>query len=122
MGILREIVGLALVVIAWFNFFEIELPIRILMFILGFDLMSLALKFGVFVISYFGISFFASLGWTLLLLVVTEVVSSFLLIGLIGKLLIKPTAVFTVAYLALGFQPALILAAIDFFLNLGLGK
>lgn len=122
MGFLREITGLVLVILAWFNLFEVELPIRILMFILGFDMMSLTLKIGIFAISYFGFQFLSPLAWTLLILVVIEAITSLLLIGLIGRIILKPIVVFIVGYLTLGLELALILATIDFFLNLGLSK
>jgi hypothetical protein len=121
MGFLREIIGIALILIAWFNFFDLSLPIRILAFILGFDMISLALKIGIFALGYFLLPFLLTLGWTLLLLVATEIISSFFLIGLAGKI-IKPVTVFLIGYFVLSFELALILATIDFFLNIGLGK
>jgi hypothetical protein len=121
MGFLREIIGLVLIAIAWFNFFDLNLPTRIMIFILGFDMMSLVLKIGIFVLGYFLLPSLLTLGWMLLVLAVTEIISTFLLVGLIGKI-IKPLAVFIIGYSTLGLQLALILAAIDFFLNIGLAK
>jgi hypothetical protein len=121
MGFLREIVGLTLIAVAWFNFFNLNLPMRIMIFILGFDMVSLVLKIGVFALGYFLLPSLLTLGRVLLILAVTEVISTFFLIGLIGKI-IKPVAVFIIGYFVLGFQLALILAAIDFFLNIRLGK
>jgi hypothetical protein len=121
MGLLSEIVGLILIVVAWFNFFNFSLPARILLFILGFDMTGLAFKIGVFALSYFFLPFLSTLAWALLLLTAVEVISSFLLIGLLGKV-IKPIAVFFIGYFVVGIEFALILAVIDLLLNLGLRK
>jgi len=120
MGVIRELIGIALVVVAWFDPLHLDLTMRILIFILGFDTMSLIPKIGVFILDYF--LGFAWLGWTLLILLATEIISSFLIIGKIVRLIVKPVAVFAVAFLALGLQPALIVAGIDLLLNLGIGK
>jgi len=120
MRFLREIVGFALIALTWFDPFGLDIMIRILVFILGFDLMSIIPKIGIFVVDYiFG---FAWLGWSLLILVAAELIAKFLIVGKIIKLIVKPLAVFIVSFLALGFQPALIVAAIDLLLNLGVGK
>jgi hypothetical protein len=121
MGLLSEVVGLILIVVAWFNFFNFSLPARILLFILGFDMTGLAFKIGVFALSYFFLPFLSTLAWALLLLTAVEVISSFLLIGLLGKV-IKPIAVFFIGYFVVGIEFALILAVIDLLLNLGLRK
>lgn len=119
MGILREIIGFALIALAWFDPFGFDIMIRILMFVLGFDLMSIIPKIGIFVIDYlFGFSW---LGWTLLILVATELITM-LIVGKIIRLIVKPLAVFTVSFLALGLQPALIIAGIDLLLNLSVRK
>jgi hypothetical protein len=118
---LSEVVGLILIVVAWFNFFNFSLPARILLFILGFDMTGLAFKIGVFALSYFFLPFLSTLAWALLLLTAVEVISSFLLIGLLGKV-IKSIAVFFIGYFVVGIEFALILAVIDLLLNLGLRK
>ena len=120
MGFLREIIGFVLVFVAWFDPLGLDLMIRVLIFILGFDLMSLVPKVGVFVLDYF--IGFGYLGFTLLILLVIEVITTFLLIGIIIKLILKPLAVFGISFLYFGLQPALILAGIDLLLNLGIGK
>ncbi|MEM5802272.1 MAG: hypothetical protein QXQ18_02730 [Candidatus Aenigmatarchaeota archaeon] len=123
MGFIKEIFGLALVFIAWFNFFDLSLPIRILIFILGFDMMSIALKLGVFVISFFGFfpyfAGFSNLAFTLLILVAIEIILTIFLIGYVFTLILKPLAVFLVAFLAgLDINLVLILASIDLILNI----
>lgn len=121
MKLLREMVGFALIFLAWFNPLELEAMTRILIFILGFDAMSMAPKIGIFIIDYF--FGFAWLGWTLLILVGAEAIATFLpLAEKIVKLVIKPIGVFAVSFLAFGLQPALIVAGIDLLLNIGIGK
>ena len=119
MKLLRELVGFALVVLAWVNPFDFELKIRILMFILGFDAMSILPKIAVFALDY--IIGFARLGFTLLILVAAEVIVLLLEIKKLN-LIIKPIAVFVISFLSVGLQPALIIAGIDLLLNIGIGK
>jgi hypothetical protein len=127
MGFFKEILGLGFVFISWFNILDITLPIRILLFILGFDMMGIALKIGVFIISFFGffpqLAGFSNLAFTILILVGVEILLTIFLIGFIFTLILKPIAIFATAFLAgLGFQPALILGLIDLILNMGSKK
>lgn len=119
MGFIRELIGLALVAAAWFNPFAVDYYIQILMFIVGFDMMSLIPKVGVFMLDFFGVFGFFGLGWTLLILLAVEIISTFFLIGLFINLTIKPLAVFAVAFLALGsLNFAIIVGVVDLLLNL----
>jgi hypothetical protein len=119
MGILRELIGLSLIFAAWTNPLGVDILIRILMFILGFDLMSLIPKIGIFLADFLGLFGFFGLGWTLMLLLVVEIVATFLLISLVVNLIAKPIAVFVAAFFSLGvLKPALLIAVIDFILNL----
>lgn len=116
---LRELIGFVLVVLAWFNPFGSDIMIRILFFILGFDFMSIIPKLAVFVLDY--LVGFTWLGFTLLILVAAEIVVMLLGIKKIN-LIVKPISVFAVGFLAVGLQPALIIAGIDLLLNIGIGK
>lgn len=117
MGFLREIIGFALLFASWFNPLGLDAYARILMFILGFDMMSLAPKIAIFILDFF--VGFAHLGWTLLILVASEIISMFLLVGFFINLIIKPMAVFAVALIVMGtVESALAVAGIDFLLNL----
>ena len=121
MGVFGNILGLALVVIAWFNPFDFSFLIRVVIFILGFDIMGLVPKIGLFAIYFFYPVFgetFGFLSWTLFLLFIAEIVLTILQIEAPFRFLVKPVAVFATAFLALGFQPALIAAAIDLIFNL----
>lgn len=119
MKLLRELIGFALVILSWFNPFNFGLMVRILVFVLGFDIMSIVPKLAIFVLDY--LIGFAWLGFTLLILVAAEILVMLLGIKKI-KLIVKPIAVFAVSFLAFGFQPALIAAGIDLLLNIGTGK
>jgi len=123
----REIIGFALIVLAWFDPFGLDIMIKILMFILGFDLMSLIPKIIIFVLDYLffilNYSFgFGWLGWSLLILVAAEALLMLIPFGKKINIIIKTVAVFGVSFLAFGIQPALIVAGIDLLLNLGVGK
>jgi len=119
MKLLRELIGFVLIILAWFNPFNFDSMIRILIFVLGFDAMSIIPKLAIFVLDY--LIGFAWLGFTLLILVAAEIIVMLLGIKKI-KLIVKPIAVFAVSFLAFGFQPALIVAGIDLLLNIGIGK
>ena len=121
MKILRNAVGFVLILLAWFNPLGFEDMVRILIFVLGFDAMTILPKIGIFVIDYlFG---FAWLGWTLLLMVAAEAIVMFIpLAEKILKYIVKPMGVFVVSFIAFGLQPALIVAGIDLLLNIGIGK
>ena len=121
MGIFGNILGLALVVLAWFDPFGFSLLIRIVLFILGFDMMGLVPKIGLFAIYFFYPVFgtaFGNLSWTLILLFAAEIVLMIVKLEVPFRFFVKPLAVFVTAYLALGFQPALIAAGIDLLFNL----
>lgn len=116
MKLLREVIGFGLVFLAWFNPFNLEAMIRILVFILGFDAMSIVPKIGIFALDYlFG---FRWLGWTLLILVAAEAILTFIPFGKKINIIVKAVAVFSVSFLAFGLQPALIVAGIDLLLTL----
>ena len=116
---LRELIGIALVIFSWFNPFNFDLTIRIIIFVLGFDTLSVLPKLAIFATDYlFG---FAWLGFTLFILVAAEAIVVLLGIKKI-RLIIKPAAVFIVSFFSLGFQPALIVTGIDLLLNIGIGK
>ena len=121
MGIFGNIFGLALVIIAWFNPLEFDFLIRVIIFILGFDMMGLVPKIGLFTIYFFYPIFgltFGYLSWTLLLLFLTEIVLSILQLEAPFRFFVKPLAVFVVALVVLDFQLAIITAAIDLLFNL----
>jgi len=122
MNILKEAIGILLIFISWFNPFSLSLPIRIAIFILGFDTMSLFLKAFLFVLYFFFPLLGESVGfllWTLIILVVVETVVLLLGKESILKLILKPLAVFATLFVTLNdLQLALIAAGIDLVLNL----
>ncbi|MDI6826528.1 MAG: hypothetical protein QMD36_05100 [Candidatus Aenigmarchaeota archaeon] len=116
MGLLRQTIGLALIVLAWFDPLNLGIKFRIVLFILGFDMVSLLVKFVVFGIDYFlGIG----IGWILLLLVAAEIVTKFLFVKSFLDSVLKPLAVFVILILSnLGLEIAIIVAGIDLLLNM----
>lgn len=117
MNILKESIGIALVVLAWFDPLQLGTPFKILFFILGFDLLSLFPKIGIFLIDYFLV--LSGLGWMLLFLVIAECIVELLLVGKLINLTVKPLAVFAIIYMNnFGLELALIVAGIDLLLNL----
>ncbi len=115
---LRQVIGLALIVLAWFNPLGLDVTLQAVLFILGFDMTSLWVKIGVFLLDFF--LDFSTLGIPLVLLVVAEVVSRFILVGYLVDYILKPVAVFAIIYLnGFGIEIAIIVAGIDLLLNMG---
>lgn len=116
MNILREVSGFALILLAWFNPLGLSLSTQIVFFVLGFDMISLPVKVLVFTGDYFlGLG----IGWVLMLLVIAEIVTRFLIVNFLFSLIIKPLVVFVVLYLSgLSFEIAIIVAGIDLLLNM----
>jgi hypothetical protein len=116
MNILRQVIGLTLITIAWFNPLSLGESFRIVLFILGFDMISLLVKFIVFGIDYFlGIG----IGWVLILSIIADLVTKFLFVKSYLDLALKPLAVFAILYLSnLGLEIAIIVAGIDLLLNM----
>lgn len=121
MGLIRSAIGLVLIFLAWFNPLSLGLPIQIMLFIIGFDATGSALKVLLFLFNLL----FPLLGeagnfltWTLLLLVVGELVMSSLKMASLVRM-VKPLIVFATVFLGMGnFQLAMIVAGIDLILNL----
>lgn len=117
---LGNAIGLALILLSWFDPFGLGLQVRIVLFIIGFDIMSILPKIGIFLLNLlFPLSAaFGYLSWALLILFFSELVIAYTEAYKPYRLVIKPSAVFVVAYLALGLQPALVVAGIDLLINL----
>lgn len=122
MGFFREVIGFALLFISWFNPFGLDLLIRILIFILGFDMVSLVPKLVVFGLNFFFPLFgtvFGYFAWTLLILVAAEIVSLVIVVGILINLILKPVFVFIITFLVTNqVDISVITAVIDLFLNL----
>lgn len=122
MSLLKDGLGLFLILLSWFNPFSFILPIRVAIFILGFDAMSILPKVLLSIIYLFFPLLGETVGfmfWTLLILVGTEVVASLLEKEGVVKMMIKPIIVFAAVFLGLNdLQLALIAAGIDLILNL----
>jgi hypothetical protein len=116
MNILRQVIGLVLIIIAWVNPLNLGENFRIILFILGFDMIFLFIKFLVFGIDYFlGIG----IGWFLIFSIIAEVVTKFFFAKSFLGLLLKPLAVFAILYLSnLSLEIAIIVAGIDLLLNM----
>jgi len=122
MNILRQTIGLILIVIAWIDPFSLGLPFRIVLFVLGFDMLSLVIKVGIFIVEYVLSHYFGfgvGIGWFLILLLVAELMTKFLLFKWIVDLIIKPVLVFVILfYNGIIWEAAIIVAGIDLLLNL----
>ncbi len=118
MGILKQTIGLALIVLAWIDPLELGMTFRMLLFILGFDLVHLIPKIIVFVADY--VYDLSGLGWMLLLLIGAESALELLKLKSFINLIVKPLVVFSIIYLnELGLELAVIVAGIDLLLNIG---
>jgi hypothetical protein len=116
MSILRQIIGLFLIFLAWLNPLNLEPKFRIVLFILGFDMITLIVKVVVFGIDYFiGLG----IGWALFLLVIVELITKFLLVKFFLDLILKPLVIFAILILSnLSLEIAIIVAGIDLLLNM----
>lgn len=90
MKILKDVMGLAVVLFAWFNPLGADIIIRSLLFIIGFELMSMWIKVGVLafsVLTYqtFGVTFSIILGGLFML----DIVMRFLIPGVIIALIVR---------------------------------
>jgi hypothetical protein len=117
---LGNMVGLALILLSWFGPFGLGLQVRVVLFIIGFDTMNMLPKVGIFLLNMLIplSAAFGYLSWALLILFFSELLIAYTEAYKPYRLIIKPAAVFIVAYLALGLQPALIAAGIDLLINL----
>ena len=121
MNILRLTIGLILIVLAWFDPFNFGLSFRIVLFVLGFDMLSLVIKIGIFIVDYL-LSYYlvgVGIGWMLILLLIAEVITKFLFLKWIVDLIVKPVVVFVILfYNGIIWEAAIIVAGIDLLLNL----
>lgn len=122
MGMLTRVAGVALAVLAWFNPLGLPFALCVALFILGFDLSGMLGKLALFAfIIFFPVSFGAEVGAFVIALFVMLVVELLLFafeLDRLYRLVLKPGAVFVAAYLALGLQPALIVAGVDLLANM----
>jgi hypothetical protein len=116
MKILGSLIGILLITLAWVDPFELGIEFQVLFFILGFDLMGLIVKLGVFAADlYFDIS---GLGFYLVALIAIEALIYFLKLKKFVGYIVKPLTVFGIIYLSgLGWQLGLIIGGIDLLLN-----
>jgi hypothetical protein len=120
MRLLRDVVGIILILFAWLNPLGLDAMVRVIIFIVGFDAMEVFSKIVTFAIDFL-LGFFGWLGLTLLILVGVESVLMLMKKEDISKV-VKPVSVFVIGLISIGFQPALVAAGIDLLLNIGLGK
>ena len=114
MGLIKDFLGIILIFVSFFNPFDLNFPFRILLFILGFDLMSFLPKIALFLFDYF--FGFSGLGILLVLLLFADILVKAIFEGL--ALIAKPLLVFILLYfvfpdLALSFAAG----AINFLIN-----
>jgi hypothetical protein len=125
MGVITSGIGIALAALAWFNPLAFPFVLQIALFILGFDLSGIVGKVALFVLIFMmppvlGVEVGAFVVALVLMLLAELAIFAFEL-DRMYRLLLKPGTVFVAAFLALGFQPALIVAGVDLLLNLTTG-
>lgn len=100
MGIIKDVLGLALIMIAWINPLGLDIKIAALIFILGFELMSMLPRVGSLVISIF---FFETLGvllsLILVVLFVVDIVLKTVIKGAIFGIVFKPILLAVVSFI-----------------------
>lgn len=121
MRALLTIIGLVVALFAWFNPLGLDMLARTALFILGFDMMGVIVKILIFWTNFafpiFGEQF-DTFSWTLLMLLLTEMVLVALAADRPYRLVIKPLVVFAAIFISFGLQPALAVAGIDLLVNL----
>jgi len=115
-SLLRQLLGLILIILAWIDPFMLGEDFQILAFILGFDIMTLIPKVIIFGIDYFWD--ISGYGLFLLIQVAQDIIFDFFLVGKFIEIIIKPAVVFLIVILnGFGFWLAAIAAVLDFILN-----
>jgi hypothetical protein len=94
MGLAKDLIGLSLALIAFFNPFSLHFIVRIILFLIGFDLMSFIPKFGLFLFDYF--IGFSGLGILLIFLVFVDILAKIIL--KLINLFLKPIIIFLLIY------------------------
>ena len=118
MDILKQLIGLLLITLAWIDPFELGTSFQVLVFILGFDLTHLILKLGIFAADM--ILDISGLGWYLGIFIAVEALFYFLKLKGILKYIIKPLVVFLIIFInGLGWELGIIVGGIDLLLNFG---
>ena len=115
MGILKDLIGFSLVCLSFFNPFNLNLPLRLSLFLIGFDLMSFLPKVAIFLFDFF--IGFSGLGILLLFLLFVDILAKIILSGL--AVIVKPLLIFLLLYyvnpnLAISFAAS----AVNFLINL----
>ncbi|MBU5688729.1 MAG: hypothetical protein KQA41_00660 [Candidatus Aenigmarchaeota archaeon] len=114
--LLRQVIGLSLILFSWLDPFYWGEEFQIVSFILGFDMMTLFPKIIIFGIDYFWD--ISGYGLFLLLQVIEDLIFDFFTLGRIIELIVKPGIVFLIIFLnGFGFWLASIAAVIDFIFN-----
>ncbi len=113
----KVIIGIAVLIAAWIDPLDLGRDFQIIAFILGFDLIPLIPKLAIFALDfYFDIS---GLAGALFILLAEEIILDTFIIGKVINLIVKPTIVFLLIIInGLPVFLALVVAAIDFLLNL----
>ncbi len=100
MGFAKDIIGLALISAAWANPLGLDLIARALLFVLGFEIMSMFVKVGVLALSVF---FYQTFGLLFSLILAgmfgLELLLSFVISGLIFGIILRPVVLFAASFL-----------------------
>ncbi len=116
MGFIKDLIGLALIFLAFSNPFGTDIIVRALVFILGFELMSMFAKVGILALSIF-FPIFGLLPVFLIGLFVLEFVLSIIIKGFILSLILRPV-ILTIASLVISQSalPSVLVGIADFLL------
>jgi hypothetical protein len=119
-GFKKDLIGIVLIILAWFNPIQADIILRILIFILGFELMSFFVKL---VMMIFGIIFpiFELLPIFLIALFILELILSFIITGIVFSLVFRPIILIIIGFLISNSAiPSISIGIIDFiFIILG---
>ncbi|MEM5793352.1 MAG: hypothetical protein QXY45_03290 [Candidatus Aenigmatarchaeota archaeon] len=116
MNILKELIGIFLIVLSITNPFEVGAEFQAIFFILGFDFMGFFFKLGIFLIDFF--FEISTIGLYLGILIIIEGLFHILDLKGFWSYIVKPAFVFLTIYLNnYGWILGFIAAGIDLLLN-----
>ena len=115
MGLLKNIIGLCLIVISWFNLLDLSLVWRVVFFVIGFDLMSIWFKLLIFGIDFLFFETLGNLSWLMVILPAVDMIAKYVLpLGI----LLKPLVLFGILYFSnFNLYVCLAIAIVDLLIN-----
>jgi len=113
---LKQLLGLHFITLAWVDPFTLGQEFQIIFFVLGMDMTSLLLKIGIFGLDMiFGVS---EIGWRMVIFILVDFLLGLLKLKKLVGFVIKPLVLAGIIYFSgLGWELGVIVGGIDLLLN-----